>query len=109
MFNLKKRRPDEEWLRSHTMQLADLTLGRDADEYNFAFYGTAKSGKTTLLRMLQRSLTTAIPDETKCVQYYLFDPKNEFYDEHKGQDLPLKTILVNMMDIRSWAWDHARD
>jgi type IV secretory pathway TraG/TraD family ATPase VirD4 len=70
--------------------------------------GTIGSGKTLTIRMIMQAVLPQIgrmPDWRAVI----LDPKQEYYPYLDGMNLRCPIIIVNPFDVRSWAWDIARD
>ncbi|MDG3008462.1 type IV secretion system DNA-binding domain-containing protein [Paludisphaera mucosa] len=91
------------------MQFADVKTLREKDRGHFLLAGATGSGKSTLLEILMESILAHPPHELDVFNAFVFDPQNDFYRSIMGMNLPMKTIQINVMDGRGWAWDMWRD
>lgn len=102
-------RPSREWVKAHTMQVANAVVSREVDRSHMALIGGTGSGKSTLLEILQASIFEHVPDELERFNAFIFDPQNDLYRAVLGMDLPVEVVLTNVLDRRAWSWNMCAD
>jgi type IV secretory pathway TraG/TraD family ATPase VirD4 len=84
------------------------SLPFSTDELFFLIAGSIGSGKTKqLVQLLSSIVPTITPGSDR--RLLAFDPKNELYSILAAMRPPVPVITLNPADLRSHAWDLARD
>ena len=101
------------WLRRLFGRRAGVLWGKyripdDLTPYHFLAAGATGTGKTTLLRMLLRSVFEKAAEEPD-TRILLYDPKSEWSTEIADMGLAARRVILNPFDARSVAWDMAAD
>ena len=84
-------------------------LPLDAATQHFMVTGSTGSGKTTVIRLLMKSILPTIKKEGRTKRALVYDGKREYvsfiYDLEPHADV----IIFNPFDVRSFAWDISSD
>lgn len=84
-------------------------IPHDLTNYHFFATGAAGSGKSSLLRILYRSVLPDVEHKEFDTRAFFYDQKGEAYSDLVGLKLQHETIITNPFDSRCFAWDMADD
>lgn len=84
-------------------------IPHDLTNYHFFATGAAGSGKSSLLRILYRSVLPDVSCKGFDTRALFYDQKGEAYPDLVGLKLQHETIITNPFDSRCLAWDMAED
>ncbi len=86
-----------------------FVIPRDRENYHFMACGATGAGKSSLLRILMRSVLPQIKDRHLDVRSVIFDAKSEAFPDLASLGLQDDTLILNPFDARCTAWDMGRD